>query len=78
MFDKNDVYNLENSQECYKHIGCLGYFGNDLNEIKLAVERKSPHTLMSVVDKGKCFKASTGTGFFNHSYELFLPIQCAI
>ena len=77
MFDENDIYTAKNSDQCYKFIGNLGYFGNDLNDIKLAVERKSPHTLMTIKDIQKCFQASSDIRWCRNNYKMFLPFQCA-
>ncbi len=69
-FDKKDVYSWSNAEEAKTHIGKTGYFNNDFESIKRAIELGGP-AVLDRVDTNSiwCFKA-LGVSL---CFGLFLP-----
>ena len=69
-FDKKDVYSWNNAEEAKTYIGKTGYFNNDFESIKRAIELGGP-AVLDRVDTNSiwCFKA-LGVSL---CFGLFLP-----
>lgn len=71
-FDKKDVFSWSNSEEAKTYIGKTGYFSNDFESMKRAIELGGT-TVLSIVDTNSiwCFK---GLGV-SLCFGLFLPVD---
>ena len=71
-FDKKDVFSWSNAEEAKTYIGKTGYFNNDFESIKRAIELGDP-AVLDRVDTNSiwCFKA-LGVSL---CFGLFLPVD---
>ena len=71
-FDKKDVYSWSNAEEAKTYIGKTGYFNNDFESIKRAIELGDP-AVLDRVDTNSiwCFKA-LGVSL---CFGLFIPAE---
>lgn len=74
-FDKKDVYSWSNAEEAKTYIGKTGYFNNDFESIKRAIELGDP-AVLDRVDTNSiwCFKA-LGVSL---CFGLFIPAEKVI